>query len=52
MTPTPPPLIWTSGPDAAFWGYLTAFILLAAVATGAYVMLAAAAREQRQPSPA
>jgi len=36
----PPPLVWESGPDAAFWGYLTALIVLGAATVWAYVALA------------
>jgi len=43
----PAPLIWESGPDAAFWGAVTALILLGAATIWAYVALAAATREER-----
>jgi membrane protease YdiL (CAAX protease family) len=32
LTAAPPSLIWDTGPDAAFWGALAAFIILAAFA--------------------
>lgn len=47
LSSKPPQLIWETGPDAAFWGYLTAFLLLGAAAVGAYAALAAAVRSER-----
>ena len=47
QTSTPPQLIWETGADAAFWGYLTAFILLGAAALWAYAALAAVVRQER-----
>jgi membrane protease YdiL (CAAX protease family) len=44
---TPPALIWETGADAAFLGYVTAFILLGAGAVWAYSALASAARTAR-----
>ncbi len=41
---TPPPLIWKTGADAAFWGYLAAFIVVGAAAVWAYATLASVAR--------
>ena len=40
---TPPTLIWETGTDPAFWGYLAAFIFLGAAAVWAYASLASAA---------
>lgn len=48
VSPTPAPLIWESGPDAAFWGYLVAFIATCALAASAYVALANVARAARR----
>lgn len=43
----PQPLIWESGPDVAFWGYLAAFIVVGGAALAAYAALAAEARSER-----
>lgn len=40
----PPQLIWETGTDPAFWGYLAAFIVVGAAAVWAYAMLASAVR--------
>ena len=47
VSAAPPRLIWQTGPDAEFWGYLAAFILLGAATLRAYSALAAAARAER-----
>jgi membrane protease YdiL (CAAX protease family) len=47
LTATPPTLLWESGPDAAFWGSIGAFIVLGAAAVWAFVGLASAARGER-----
>jgi membrane protease YdiL (CAAX protease family) len=50
MSATPPALIWETGPDAAFWGYLTAFMVVGGAAIWTYVSLVSVARlegEQR-----
>jgi membrane protease YdiL (CAAX protease family) len=39
QTSEPPKLIWESGPDAAFWGYLVAFLVLGAATVWAFVAL-------------
>jgi membrane protease YdiL (CAAX protease family) len=43
----PPALIWETGADAAFWGYVAAFVLLGTGAVWAYAALARAARAAR-----
>ena len=40
VTPTPQPLIWESGPDAAFWLMLGAMLVMGAAAVWAYAGLA------------
>jgi membrane protease YdiL (CAAX protease family) len=50
MSSKPPPLIWESGPDGAFWGYLTAFILLGGATLWAYLSLAEVVRNERRGS--
>jgi membrane protease YdiL (CAAX protease family) len=47
LTSAPPSLIWDTGPDAAFWGALAAFILLGAVAVTAFVALASSSKTER-----
>lgn len=47
VSPTPAPLVWDTGPDAAFWGYLAAFVLASALAAFAYIALASVARNER-----
>ena len=42
----PPQLIWESGPDAAFWGFLAALLVVGAAAVWAYATLAGVVREQ------
>lgn len=44
---TPLQLIWESGSDAAFWGYLAAFIVVGAAAVWAYATLASVVRARR-----
>jgi hypothetical protein len=51
QTATPPPLIWETGADASFWGYLTAFIVVGGAAVWAYVALAAIVRQEREARP-
>lgn len=41
---TATPLIWETGPDAAFWFGLVVFLIVGAVAVGAYAALAIVAR--------
>ena len=43
----PKPLIWQSGPDAAFWGTLAALLVICALGAWAYGALRAAARAGR-----
>ena len=43
-TSNPPPLVWETGTDAEFWGYLAAFIVVGAAASWAYAALANVAR--------
>jgi membrane protease YdiL (CAAX protease family) len=43
----PRPLIWESGPDAAFWGNVAILLIVGALAVGAYWGLARAARSTR-----
>jgi membrane protease YdiL (CAAX protease family) len=43
-TTVPPPLIWQTGPDAAFWGMVVALVVVSAAAMGAYVALSRAYR--------
>jgi membrane protease YdiL (CAAX protease family) len=47
-----PPLIWERGPDAAFWGNVTALLAVAALTVWAYSALASAARNARASSAA
>jgi membrane protease YdiL (CAAX protease family) len=44
LTAVAPPLVWESGPDAAFFGALAAFIVLGGVALWAYIALADSVR--------
>lgn len=46
LLPTPRPLVWETGPDAAFWGTLAALALAGAAAVSAYAALARAQRTQ------
>ena len=43
----PRPLIWQTGPDMAFWGVLAALLVVAALASWAYVGLREVARAMR-----
>jgi len=47
LTSKAPQLIWETGPDAAFWGYLAAFILAGSAAVWAYATLARSVRRER-----
>jgi membrane protease YdiL (CAAX protease family) len=47
LTVEPAPLIWTTGPDAAFWGTLIGFLAVGGAALWAYAGLARVAREHR-----
>ena len=38
-TTVPQPLVWETGPDAAFWGMLAALVVVSAAAVGAYIAL-------------
>jgi membrane protease YdiL (CAAX protease family) len=46
LTAEPPKLVWETGPDAAFWGALAAFILLGAAATWMFAALASSTTAQ------
>jgi membrane protease YdiL (CAAX protease family) len=48
LSAQPTPLVWDSGPDAAFWSYLAAFIVLGAFAVASYAALASATRSERR----
>lgn len=52
LSAAPQPLIWETGPDAAFWGLLAAFLAVGALAVAAYHGLAGIARAARAASPA
>jgi hypothetical protein len=43
----PAPLVWETGPDAAFWGTLAALLIVGSVTVWAYAVLAAASRAAR-----
>jgi membrane protease YdiL (CAAX protease family) len=43
----PPTLIWETGADAAFWGYLAALFILGGAAVWAYATLASVVRNER-----
>ncbi len=47
VSATPPGLLWETGPDAAFLGSVTVFVLLTAAAVWAYSELARAVRQER-----
>ncbi len=49
LSTQPRPLIWESGPDAAFWGNLAAFLAVGALAVGAYWGLARVTRAGDRP---
>ena len=44
LSVAPPPLIWETGLDTAFWGNLAAFLIVAVAAVWAYHTLAVAER--------
>lgn len=48
----PEPLVWRTGPDAAFWATLAALVLVAALAAWAYAALGKAVRAVHPPSAA
>ena len=48
---TPPQLIWETGADPAFWGYLAAFIGIGAAAAWAYGTLGSVVRPHRGAEP-
>lgn len=47
MTAAPAPLIWQTGPDAAFLGTVVAFVIVGAVTVWAYWLLATTTRSAR-----
>jgi membrane protease YdiL (CAAX protease family) len=47
LSAAPGPLIWETGPDAAFWGNLAALLIIGALAVKAYFGLAGVARAAR-----
>lgn len=47
LSAEPKPLIWETGPDAAFWGNLAALVIIAGLAVWAYSLLAATTRAAR-----
>ncbi len=47
LSAEPKPLIWQTGPDAAFWANLAALLIVAALAVWAYAVLAGTARAGR-----
>ena len=47
LSAVPRPLIWATGPDAAFWGNLAALLIVGALAVWAYVGLAGISRAAR-----
>jgi membrane protease YdiL (CAAX protease family) len=47
LSAAPPPLIWETGADAAFWGNVAGFVVVVLAATWAYRALAVAARNAR-----
>jgi hypothetical protein len=42
-----PPLIWQTGPDAAFWGNVVALVMITTLTVWAYATLASATRNAR-----
>lgn len=50
LSPEAPPLIWSTGPDMAFWGNLTALLIAATLTVWAYSTLARATRDNRASS--
>ena len=49
LSTTPPPLIWQTGPDAAFWANLAAVLLVGTLTIWAFAGLAGASRSARVP---
>jgi membrane protease YdiL (CAAX protease family) len=47
LTPEAQPLIWETGADAAFWGTVVGFLIVAALTVWAYSTLARATRDAR-----
>ena len=47
LSATKPPLVWETGPDAAFWVALLAFLVLAGVSIAAFSALASNNRTER-----
>ena len=47
LSSTPKPLVWESGPDAAFWANLAALLVAGAMAAWAYSALSSATRATR-----
>ena len=47
LSAEPQPLIWETGPDAAFWGNVAALAIVAALTVSAYAALARAVRTAR-----
>ena len=47
LTPEAKPLIWETGPDAAFWGNVAALLIVSALTLWAYSTLARATRKVR-----
>jgi membrane protease YdiL (CAAX protease family) len=50
LTEAAPRLIWDTGPDAAFWGALVAFIVLGALAAGLFATVVGSTREATSPA--
>ena len=49
LSPQAKPLIWETGPDAAFWGTVAALVTVAALTVWAYSALARAMRQASRP---
>jgi membrane protease YdiL (CAAX protease family) len=47
LSTSPRPLVWQTGPDAAFWGNLAALVVVGALAVFAYAALAGVTRRVR-----
>jgi membrane protease YdiL (CAAX protease family) len=47
LSTAPAPLVWQTGPDAAFLGNLLAFLVMAALTVAAYASLAGLTRQRR-----
>ena len=52
LSTAPQPLIWQTGPDAAFWGNVAALFVVATLTIWAFAGLAGAARSARTASAA